>query len=79
MNMNIVMSYPGIIVEMMEDYYESGKDFEEIKYDHARYFIEKNYYLYRDLVSKDLAFYEKAFNLMTTRGDYKDKILTNER
>jgi hypothetical protein len=26
-----------------------------------------------------LAFYEKAFNLMTTRGDYKDKILTNER
>ncbi len=79
MNMNIVMSYPGIIVEMMEDYYESGKDFEEIKYNHARYFIEKNYYLYRDLVSKDLAFYEKAFNLMTTRGDYKDKILTNER
>lgn len=79
MNMNIVMSYPGIIVEMMEDYYESGKDFEEIKYDHARYFIEKNYYLYRDLVSKDLAFYEKAFNLMTTRGDYKDKILTNGR
>lgn len=79
MNMNIVMSYPGIIVEMMEDYYKSGKDFEEIKYDHARYFIEKNYYLYRDLVSKDLAFYEKAFNLMTTRGEYKDKILTNER
>jgi len=79
MNMNIVMSYPGIIVEMMEDYYGSGKDFEEIKYDHARYFIEKNYYLYRDLVSKDLAFYEKAFKLMTTRGEYKDKILTNER
>ena len=79
MNMNIVMSYPGIIVEMMEDYYDSGKDFEEIKYDHARYFIGKNYYLYRDLVSKDLAFYEKAFKLMTTRGEYKDKILTNER
>ena len=59
--MNSVMSYPGIIVEMMEEYYESGRDFDEVKYDHARYFIGKNYYLYRDLVSKDLSFYEMNF------------------
>ena len=52
-----IIHHPGIIVEMMEDYYShcSGVDFYDIKVEHGRYFIGKDYYLYRDLMDKDLA------------------------
>ena len=81
MDINKVISHPGIIVEMIEDYYAScaGVDFNEIKVEHGRYFINKNYYLYVDLMSKDLDFYERAFKNIVNRGEYRDKILKNER
>lgn len=76
-----IIHHPGIIVEMMEEYYShcSGVDFYDIKVEHGRYFIGKDYYLYRDLMDKDLEFYERAYQSILKKSEYKDKILKNER
>jgi len=75
-----VIHHPGVIVEMMEDYYShcAGVDFHDIKIAHGAYLIGKDYYLYRDLMDKDLEFYERAYRMILKKSEYKDKILKNE-
>jgi hypothetical protein len=76
--------HPGVVVELMEDYYARKEqnpelDFDVVLWEHALWVKPKDYGLYAEMVHTTLSMFESRYRAILEGGKYKQKILDNEQ
>jgi len=75
--------HPGVIVELMEDYYERKEKNPEIGFlpvlqEHAMYIKNMDFDLYKEMVHTGLPEFERLYASLVESSNYKRRILDNE-
>jgi len=75
--------HPGVVVELMEDYYERlAKDpqttFDKVMWEHALFVKKRDYGLYEEMVHTSLEAFEKRYRALVENSNYKRRILDHE-
>lgn len=83
MNYSLIRKHPGVVVELMEEYYDRLDTSEEIGFiplmaDHAFYIKNMNFDLYREMIHTPKEVYDHIYNSILEKSDYKNKILNHD-
>ena len=83
MNYGLIRRHPGMVVELMEEYYDRLDTSREIGFvplmaDHAFYIKDMNFELYREMLHTPKQVYELIYRSILTNSHYKTKILDHD-
>jgi hypothetical protein len=75
--------HPGVVVELMEDYYERlAKDpdtrFDSVMWEHALFVKPRDYGLYEEMVHTPFSVFESRYRALLENSNYKRRILDHE-